>query len=145
MSPLLGAAARALKAERIGVNAYWDGKGDAGPPRPREEEVYPATLVYPDGKRFTFPAFSAQTLTDPALATALAYNPAMDISLAPPNFLPQARGPKEFPEILVCTHGSRDCRCGTKGGELVARLREIVGEHKLNIPIREVAHVGGHK
>jgi len=145
MSPLIGDAAFALKKQKIGVNAYYDGTGDKSVPGRGEAEVYPATLVYPDGKRFHFPAFSADTLKSDEWDQAATYRSMMDISLAPPNFLPQARGMREYPEILVCTHGSRDCRCSDKGGKLVDKLREVVAEHKLNIPIREVGHVGGHK
>jgi hypothetical protein len=58
--------------------------------------------------------------------------------------------------ILVCTHGSRDCRCGDTGGAVVRALREArarrqaesVGEAQTqwsNIKIMEVSHVGGHK
>jgi hypothetical protein len=42
-------------------------------------------------------------------------------------------------EVLVCTHGARDCRCSDHGGPLVKALREE------GVAVREIAHVGGHK
>jgi hypothetical protein len=59
--------------------------------------------------------------------------------------------------LLVCTHGSRDCRCGDLGGSVVRALREArdarvnsapnddVRQAWNRIRITEVAHVGGHK
>lgn len=56
-------------------------------------------------------------------------------------------GKKEQVEIVVCTHGSRDCRCGDKGGALVDALKEEIGRRGLEgkVKVGEVAHVGGHK
>jgi hypothetical protein len=55
--------------------------------------------------------------------------------------------------LYVCTHGSRDCRCGTKGSLLVNALREEKVNHQRLYPeglakrikIGEVSHVGQHK
>jgi hypothetical protein len=53
--------------------------------------------------------------------------------------------------LYVCTHGARDCRCGTKGNLLVNALREEKANYeRLNglakrIKIGEVSHVGQHK
>ncbi|KAG9004885.1 hypothetical protein FRB95_004277 [Tulasnella sp. JGI-2019a] len=50
--------------------------------------------------------------------------------------------------FYVCTHGSRDCRCGDVGGEVLAALRQAVSKSEPDIrskvEIAEVGHVGGH-
>lgn len=129
------------------MNAYYDGVGVATVPD--KVEVYPATMVYPDGTRYAIQELSDAALKDldaGELGRALAHTQRMDLSLAPPNLLPAARGRvRERPEILVCTHGARDCRCSDKGTPLVDALRAFVQQHKLDIPVREIAHVGGHK
>ena len=50
-------------------------------------------------------------------------------------------------EILVCTHGSRDCRCSDLGGALVDSLRSEIARRNIGaeVRVREIAHVGGHK
>jgi hypothetical protein len=59
-------------------------------------------------------------------------------------------------QLYVCTHGSRDCRCGDVGGGVVKALREglarrndenvnVDGQGRVEVRIRETAHVGGHK
>lgn len=55
--------------------------------------------------------------------------------------------------LYVCTHGARDCRCGTRGNLLVNALLEekanyqrlYPGRFASRIKIGQVAHVGGHK
>ncbi|KAF9175070.1 hypothetical protein BGX21_009323 [Mortierella sp. AD011] len=49
--------------------------------------------------------------------------------------------------VLVCTHGSRDCRCGDQGGEFYRILKDMVQATGLtnSIKIYEVSHIGGHK
>ena len=46
-----------------------------------------------------------------------------------------------------CTHGSRDCRCGTIGAKLVERLDSLVAERGLqgSVGVFRCSHVGGHK
>jgi hypothetical protein len=51
----------------------------------------------------------------------------------------------ESKEILVCTHGSRDCRCSNLGGQLVGSLRAEIRKRGSEMEVREIAHVGGHK
>jgi len=51
----------------------------------------------------------------------------------------------EAKEILVCTHGSRDCRCSNLGGQLVEALRSEIRKRGSRMEVREIAHVGGHK
>ena len=58
--------------------------------------------------------------------------------------------------LLICTHGHRDCRCGTHGGELFEALRSELDRRRRQgseddkklwktVEVGEVAHVGGHK
>ncbi|KAF9195294.1 hypothetical protein BGZ51_002809 [Haplosporangium sp. Z 767] len=49
--------------------------------------------------------------------------------------------------ILVCVHGSRDCRCGDRGGELYRILKDMVKMTGLtnSVKIYGVSHIGGHK
>jgi Sucrase/ferredoxin-like len=51
--------------------------------------------------------------------------------------------------IFVCTHGARDCRCGTMGLGVFNAISNAIANHpvwsKLGIQMGEVAHVGGHK
>ncbi|KAI0371900.1 hypothetical protein BV20DRAFT_1065228 [Pilatotrama ljubarskyi] len=50
--------------------------------------------------------------------------------------------------LFVCTHGSRDCRCGEGGGEVARALRRELDKRGLgekDVVLGEVAHVGGHK
>ena len=48
--------------------------------------------------------------------------------------------------LFVCTHASRDCRCGTIGTDLARRLQTLVEEQGLDlIQVYQVSHVGGHK
>lgn len=46
-----------------------------------------------------------------------------------------------------CTHGSRDCRCGTIGDKLVRRLDSLIAERDLeaSIAVFRCSHIGGHK
>ncbi|KAF5360249.1 hypothetical protein D9758_009153 [Tetrapyrgos nigripes] len=60
------------------------------------------------------------------------------------------RGQEET-HLLVCTHMSRDCRCGEKGGDFVDALKEELAKRRRAsgvddmIRVGETAHVGGHK
>ncbi|KAF8937442.1 hypothetical protein BGZ58_002706 [Dissophora ornata] len=49
--------------------------------------------------------------------------------------------------VLVCIHGSRDCRCGEQGGEFYQILKDMVQATGLtnSIKIYGVSHIGGHK
>lgn len=48
--------------------------------------------------------------------------------------------------LYVCTHESRDCRCGDRGQLVVTALRDEVERRNLKqVRVGEVGHVGGHK
>ncbi|KAG8990790.1 hypothetical protein FRB90_001626, partial [Tulasnella sp. 427] len=56
---------------------------------------------------------------------------------------------KDEVHFYVCTHGSRDCRCGDVGADVADTLREEVGKlpssaARERVKVSEVAHVGGH-
>ncbi|KAF9312936.1 hypothetical protein BG003_005790 [Podila horticola] len=54
---------------------------------------------------------------------------------------------REPSAVLVCVHGSRDCRCGEQGHELHTILRDMVAMTGLSqsIKVYGVSHIGGHK
>ncbi|KAL7422459.1 hypothetical protein Q5752_003107 [Cryptotrichosporon argae] len=134
LSPLLSALSAWAKPLNLGVNAIYDGVGRSTFPRdPRAREAYPARMLYPDGKVFAFPSLSVDGLAQ--LDEAAAYVPAQTA---------RAHGQAE---VLVCTHGARDCRCADRGGPLVDALRDEVARRGLEgkVGVYEVAHVGGHK
>lgn len=55
------------------------------------------------------------------------------------------------PYFYICTHMSRDCRCGVRGVELVVDLRRELSDrgmlldHDGKSRVAELGHVGGHK
>ncbi|MCK5440166.1 MAG: sucrase ferredoxin [Gemmatimonadetes bacterium] len=63
------------------------------------------------------------------------------------------RGPSAVPHTLlegthvfVCTHGSRDDRCGQCGPAIVSALRRACRDAELDdVSVRATSHVGGHK
>lgn len=143
-SSLLASTAQSLKAHNIPVNAIYDGVGTATAfPFSENEEVYPARLLYPDGRSFTFPNFRRSSLSSPDLRVGLAHEPSSDSLGAS---LGREEGDGKH-EILVCTHGARDCRCSDRGSPLVDALRKEIGRRGVEgrVGVREIAHVGGHK
>ncbi|KAG0199565.1 hypothetical protein BGX28_007218 [Mortierella sp. GBA30] len=54
---------------------------------------------------------------------------------------------REPSAVLVCVHGSRDCRCGDQGGDLYKILNDMVQATGLtnSVKIYGVSHIGGHK
>ncbi|KAF9438477.1 hypothetical protein BGZ76_007596 [Entomortierella beljakovae] len=49
--------------------------------------------------------------------------------------------------VLVCVHGSRDCRCGDQGGAFYQILNDMIQATGLTNSIKTygVSHIGGHK
>jgi hypothetical protein len=105
--------------------------------------------VAPDAEKLT--TFAANG--DVRVTTARS---AADVSASSDVSASQGDQPGEDMHLLVCTHGSRDCRCGERGGEVVRALRDAhaarlasatdgrVAEKWRKVKIGEVAHVGGH-
>lgn len=49
--------------------------------------------------------------------------------------------------VFVCSHGSRDRRCGVCGPALVSRFKEEIELHGLQnkVSVSPCSHIGGHK
>lgn len=97
------------------------------------EEGYHAKLLTSNGLVSTYPSFAVETLDSPEFRTTITSLP--------------ATATPAMQEILVCTHGARDCRCSDIGGDLVIALRHEVVKRRLEgkVKVTECAHVGGHK
>jgi len=131
-----------FKKRGVAVNCIYDGHGVET--EFREEEKYHARLITPQGiiewGRF-----------DKNLLGSQEFRGQVEKLLSPKHF---GEGKEELfshdqeqdTEILICTHGSRDCRCSDRGGALVQALKDKIAKRNLgNVRIREIAHVGGHK
>ncbi|WVR08814.1 hypothetical protein IAU60_005872 [Kwoniella sp. DSM 27419] len=95
-SPLLATASAHLKSKGIAVNAMYDGTGQKT--NFDGEERYPARLLFPDGTRKVYEGFTMDSVSSDELLRDLEHKP---------RGLTAVDGAKE---IIVCTHGSRDCR-----------------------------------
>jgi hypothetical protein len=137
-SPLLSRASKTLKQHAVAVNAIYN--GDSSLTHFPDKEVYPTRLFWPDGTHISYPAFDRDFLASEQLRLDLEYQ--VDQSRAI-----RAEGMEERYEVLVCTHGSRDCRCSDRGGPLVSALREDIERRGMGhrVKVSEIAHVGGHK
>lgn len=149
-SPLLAATSGKLKARGVGVNVVYDPAATYGslgfPGKEVEgEEKFMARLFWPDGRKVEWDVFNLETLNSDQLEEAINYTPSLSHSSGLPQLLPASETSQK--EILVCTHGSRDCRCSDRGVPLVSALRKEVNRRGLESQIRigQVAHVGGHK
>ncbi|GAA5987959.1 hypothetical protein JCM10908_007290 [Rhodotorula pacifica] len=115
------------------------------PPADAAVEEYSAT-VYPDF--IDVPSASIAELSDERLASFSDLSP-------PPVSTPQnTTSTPSRVHIFICTHRTRDCRCGDIGEPLYDALlgeikrRKLGGELKAGrdgVRIARVAHVGGHK
>lgn len=164
-SPLLSRTSKILLPRGIAVNAIYDGISNLTMfPKP-EEEVYPARLFFPDGKVFRYESFSRSSLEDADFLRDAGYRPStsrLEVSMKGSKSRSGSgsgsglgleatqAGAEDMSgeaEIVICTHGSRDCRCSDRGGALVEALREEIVRRGVGGKVRvsEVAHVGGHK
>ncbi|GAA5836606.1 hypothetical protein JCM11251_002675 [Rhodosporidiobolus azoricus] len=125
------------------------------PPEGGPEEIYTAT-VYPDF--LTIPSLSVSTL--PALESHLSSlppAPASSLSPSSPSLASSAPSPSRT-HIFICTHGTRDCRCGDLGEPLYQALLSEIKRRKLGgelkghvrhensgVRIARIGHIGGHK
>ncbi|GAA5935241.1 uncharacterized protein JCM15063_000979 [Sporobolomyces koalae] len=128
-----------LKSEHA-VRQPWDpsrSKFDQLPSKKGEQELYSATL-YPDF--IHYPRFSLSSLRE--FESDLA-------SLPPPASASSAADNRV--DIYVCTHGTRDCRCGDLGEQFYQALSARIGQSATaakdqdRIRVARIAHVGGHK
>lgn len=61
-----------------------------------------------------------------------------------PSAVPHTR--LEGTHVFVCTHGSRDDRCGRCGPAIVTALRDACRDAEIgDVSVRATSHVGGHK
>ncbi|XP_078431933.1 sucrase/ferredoxin-like family protein [Wolffia australiana] len=60
-------------------------------------------------------------------------------------WLPGVVEPLRGSYVFVCSHGSRDKRCGVCGPELIKRFREEIKERGLQVSVSGCSHIGGHK
>ncbi|KAL5669037.1 hypothetical protein ACJX0J_021258 [Zea mays] len=63
------------------------------------------------------------------------------------DWLPRSPEPMSGSYIFVCSHGSRDKRCGVCGPALIKRFKEEINELGLDdqVAVSACSHVGGHK
>lgn len=142
---------KVVALNRVRLVVAYDGEGGGNEKQP---VGYHAKLLVPGGLVKDFPEITPSTLTSSDFLNTLASVSSHDtLSTSTP-----------YTEILVCTHGARDCRCSDIGGDLVLALRAEVnrrGERLLpsgeeaerketqegarKWKITECAHVGGHK
>ena len=140
LSKLISTTTKVLSTHSIALNAVYDGVGTDV--KFEDVETYPAKLLFPDGKVFHYSHFDQGTLDDIRFLEDVNWDVDNEAARKVGG---RARDGKY--EVLVCTHGSRDCRCGDRGGPLRDELLEEVRKRGLEneVVIREIAHVGGHK
>lgn len=144
-SGLLGKLGHKVKEHSIAYNMVYDGTG-SDKFFDLKDEQYDARVFYPDGKVFTFERLTEATLTTGEFDKAINYisDPGQSVSTTRGRL--EEAGVEKL-EVLVCTHGSRDCRCSDRGNPLVDSLREEIEKRGLigSVVVKEIAHVGGHK
>jgi len=94
--------------------------------------TYSARLFRPDGTVARIPDFSEKTLSEQSFKDLIDGNSSEFKAV-------------DRPEVVVCTHGARDCRCGDIGGDLVYSLRNEIKSSSSSTSVSECSHVGGHK
>lgn len=135
-SALYRKSTKLLKSDHLAVNCIYDGQSQLTSFDVHAEEKYPARLFRADQKVIDYPSFSIDMIDQVK----------RDLSSTDSPLDPSSGGDGKV-EVLVCTHGSRDCRCSDRGGALVSSLREEIIKRGLDgrIRVSEIAHVGGHK
>lgn len=131
-----------LRLQRVDglVNFVWLG-GDSADSDKIEEDAYSVTLWrrFPHEalpQRFEIPLISSKNV---------------DTTVDSSNSLGTRGELSSGPYFYICAHGSRDCRCGVRGGNLVKDLakelenRGMLYDSDGRPRIGEVGHVGGHK
>lgn len=152
-----------LRAARHGglVNFCWRSDEGFFGGNAEQPESYPATIFLGgEHASSTRRAFHIPNVTHENLDMVDSILSLRDGEEAPGVLDYMDQGPAQEQHIYVCTHGSRDCRCGDMGGAVVDALRREVSSRSEQvrssanpdlssiwdrIKIGEVAHVGGHK
>jgi hypothetical protein len=153
LSPLYADTSKWFKQKGVVVNCiYKPGTRTRAGTESRDgiratEERYEARLITPFGSQI-WVDFGKDTLSDKGFLKDIErLLPSTSISATSTSTSSNAssQGKEEEIEILVCTHGSRDCRCSDRGTPLVNALRDEIERRGLDFKVREIAHVGGHK
>jgi hypothetical protein len=103
-------------------------------------------LLFPAHEEISIPAPSPDFEADPALDALLPYLAAR--STETNESLQIQRTPLTHPTILICSHNSRDSRCGILGPLLHAEFERHLSSRpspRSGIRTAMVSHVGGHK
>ncbi|CEL53589.1 hypothetical protein RSOLAG1IB_06444 [Rhizoctonia solani AG-1 IB] len=100
-------------------------------------ESYKGVLYSSDRDPYTMPVVSKSSL--PELSSIIPRPLQSPGAFGPPNSRSSAA---RTIDIYVCTHGTRDCRCGDIGGEIVQALRAM---KRPDVRVFDIGHIGGHK
>ncbi|KAJ3043998.1 hypothetical protein HDV00_003526 [Rhizophlyctis rosea] len=94
-----------------------------------------------------FPAFIRFPNVTPSDFPSLARRIVFEDVHPPPEPWDGEQKLEEKQYFLVCTHASRDKRCGERGVPVMERLKEIVKKRRAegNVGVAGVSHIGGHK
>ena len=128
-----------LRASRWGglVNFAWYGDDDVGVRTKKQ----PATAFTAAGGRLEIPDVTLENMDQ------------VEQKLKDHLNGPLSKDTSDEIHLYVCTHGARDCRCGTRGNLLVNALHVEKANYQQLYPegptkrikIGQVSHVGGHK
>ena len=104
-----------------------------------EDEAYCVSAYAQDRGRIHIPKLTLENIDE--VAAALQRH-----AEASPKSDTGALGQEPF-YLYVCTHGERDCRCGTTGQAVFDALQEEISRKGLEqeMKVGAVGHVGGHK
>ena len=129
------------------VNFAWSASQPVHPPPPAEA----------DAQTYHLTAFSSARgkleIEAVSLANVEDVGNALRVHVEPPTPGASSTSPSDDLHLYVCTHGARDCRCGSTGGavactiraELYRRRQRHPSDASTRIKLAEVGHVGGHK
>ncbi|KAH7125594.1 Sucrase/ferredoxin-like-domain-containing protein [Dendryphion nanum] len=59
--------------------------------------------------------------------------------------LPTPPSPLKTPTILICSHNTRDTRCGVLGPLLATEFESVLARTDIDAQVGMISHIGGHK
>ena len=127
----------------------WDSKASKFmrplPGNEAEEEHFLLYVYLPPGKTATVGPISLKTLDE-----GKPFHEKILDALEQAKPQTARRKPTDETHIYVCTHGTRDCRCGVAGIEVFDALRRTFAQENAQGKLKPtkifgVSHVGGHK